>query len=211
MKGNFLAINKEHLGRGLRSVDIMILAQIEEFQRNQCDCYVTNQQFADMFGESESTIKRSVKRLEDMNVINRNTTFVGGNGKGNRRRLLEVNRPDKWKIQYDFTEMEGSENAFGRVKSDEWKDHNGPIKNKEKDKIKDNIYNKNSFGLFISFDQETQEDIDCGLSFTEDWENLCHDVFKDYIEEGYTSFEVENNVIYCLDNDGLAIGSYDVV
>ena len=80
MDNCFLAINKEYFGKGLKSIDILILAQIEEFQRNKRECYVTNKQFSEMFGESESTVKRSLSRLIEEKCIIKETHTVIGNG-----------------------------------------------------------------------------------------------------------------------------------
>ena len=38
MENKFLAINKKYFNLGLKSIDIMILAQIDEFSRNNCEC-----------------------------------------------------------------------------------------------------------------------------------------------------------------------------
>jgi predicted transcriptional regulator len=99
MTNNFLAINKDYLGIGLKSIDILLISQIEEFQRNKCKCYVTNKQFSEMFGESESTIKRALDKLEECDIIKRTTTFIEGNGRGNRQRVLSVNHMKEWKVQ----------------------------------------------------------------------------------------------------------------
>ena len=112
MENTFLAANKEYLSIGLKSIDILILAQIEEFQRNECECYVTNKQFSEMFGESEDKIKRSLAKLEKMNIIKRNTAFIEGNGKCNRRRTLSINDKKEWKVQKLV--MDGAKIANGR-------------------------------------------------------------------------------------------------
>ena len=83
---NFLAVNKEYLGMGLKSIDILIISQIEEYKRNECDCYITNEQFANMFGDSRETIKRYLTKLENMGIISRKTKFIEGNGRANRKR-----------------------------------------------------------------------------------------------------------------------------
>ena len=59
--------------------------------------------------------------------------------------------------------------------------------------------------LKILFDDDTQEDIDMGLSTLKDWEEKCTDVFAEEIEElhGDVSFAINNNTIYCLCSDGL--------
>ena len=135
---SFLAVNKEYFKMGLKSVDILIISQIEEFERNKCTCYITNKQFSEMFGESESTIKRAIDKLEDMGIIKRNTYFIEGNGRANKQRVLSLNNSGKWKVQNEPTKiMEGSNIDNGRFKSEEWKVHNEPIKeNKNKNKKK---------------------------------------------------------------------------
>lgn len=168
IEDTFLAVNKKYLDIGLKSVDILIISQIEEFERNNCQCYLTNRQFSDKFGESESTIKRTIKKLDKLNIIKRKTSFVDGNGKANKQRVLSLNEYDKWMGHIDLTKMEGSEIDFGRVKSNEWKGHNGPIKEKKKENIKDNIEKTKKIINLISFDDDVQEDIDLGFSYPED-------------------------------------------
>lgn len=147
-EGSFLALNKKYLRLGLKSIDLMIIAQIEEFQRNGCACYITNEQLSEQFGESESTIKRSIDKLEKMNIVKRNTSFVKGQGRSNKQRTLSINPFNQWKVQNEPTksteckvqksEMEGSNVDDGRFKNDEWKVHNEPIKENLKENIKDN-------------------------------------------------------------------------
>ena len=43
MEDTFLAIDKRYFKLGLKSIDILILAQVDEFNRNGYECYVTNQ------------------------------------------------------------------------------------------------------------------------------------------------------------------------
>ena len=96
MDHKFLAVNKDYFGLGLKSLDLLILSQIEEFQRNNRDCYLTNEQLSDQFGESTATIMRSLAKLEHLNIITRNTIFIEGNGRGNRKRILSLNNRQKW-------------------------------------------------------------------------------------------------------------------
>lgn len=140
----FLKVNKNYFGLNLKSIDILMIAQIEEFRRNNCECYVTNEQFSTMFGESESTIKRVIDKLEKLNIIQRSTKFINGNGKGTKQRILSINERNFWKVQNELTnkckvqiqEMEGSKVDDGRFKNQEWKVHNDPIKEKEKENKK---------------------------------------------------------------------------
>lgn len=160
MDNNFLAINKDYLNYDLKSIDILIIAQIEEFDRNKNFCHLSNQQFAEMFGESKSTIKRTIDKLEKLNIIKRQTTFIKNNGRGNKQRILSLNNRSKWKVQNEPTinngksimnppsKMEGSNVDNGRSKNTQWKVQNDPIKDNIKDNIKYNIYKDNGSCLY---------------------------------------------------------------
>ena len=160
MDNNFLAINKDYLNYDLKSIDILIIAQIEEFDRNKNFCHLSNQQFAEMFGESKSTIKRTIDKLEKLNIIKRQTTFIKNNGRSNKQRILSLNNRSKWKVQNESTihngksimnppsKMEGSNVDNGRFKNAQWKVQNDPIKDNIKDNIKYNIYKDNGSCLY---------------------------------------------------------------
>ena len=160
MDNNFLAINKDYLNYDLKSIDILIIAQIEEFDRNKKFCHLSNQQFAEMFGESKSTVKRTIDKLEKLNIIKRQTTFIKNNGRSNKQRILSLNNRSKWKVQNESTihngksimnppsKMEGSNVDNGRSKNTQWKVQNDPIKDNIKDNIKYNIYKDNGSCLY---------------------------------------------------------------
>ena len=140
---NFLSINKKYFNIGLKSIDILILSQIEEYQRNNCECYITNQQFSDMFGESVSTIKRSIDKLEQKGMLERKTRSRTDNGKKSKERTLNV-----------------------------VKVHNEPIKENKKENKKDNN-NNNDFNRIIDALSNkgidaTMEDIIRGYKFSKD-------------------------------------------
>ena len=116
----FLAMNKKYLSIGLRLIDVFIISQIDEFQRNNCECYLTNKQLSEISGESEDAVKRSINKLEKMNVIKRNTTFIGGNGKATRRRVLILNNKEEWIEHIALTKMDGTKFGYGRGKNDKW-------------------------------------------------------------------------------------------
>lgn len=142
--GSFLAVNKDYLGLGLKSVDLLLISQIEEFERSGLKCIISNKRFADMLGESESTIKRAIDKLEDLEIIKRDTSFIEGNGRANKQRVLGMNKRTQWKVHNEPTKdtentMEGSNVDDGRFKSYEWKVQNDPIKDNIKDNIKENI------------------------------------------------------------------------
>lgn len=153
----FLAVKKSNMGIGLKSIEILIISQIDEYTRNGYDCYITNKQFSEMFGESERSIVRAIEKLDDMQIIKRDTKYVSGNGRGNRQRVLTLNDRYKWKIDdngnanmtppldngnanmtqplYDGNANMTLPSPNGNAKSDEWKRHNGVIK----DNLKENL------------------------------------------------------------------------
>lgn len=195
MDNNFLAVNKDYFSMGLKSIDLLIIAQIEEFRRNGRECYMTNEQFSDLFGESVNTIKRSIKKLEQQKIINRSTFFVEGNGRSNRQRILSVNSTTQWKAhngptindgrpKMDSPLMEGSNSNNGRLKNEEWKAHNGPIKENKKENKKDNNIYKNNFDyLFVN---GNDEDIDC---IVDSWEtNMDSMSLDEWAEEAKADF-----------------------
>ncbi len=131
---SFLQVDKDLLGKGLKSIDVLILAQVKEFERNKCECYLTNEQFAEMFGESVSTIKRSLDKLEDMKLIKRDTKYIDGNGRANRQRVIKSGKSKKNPPK----KMVGSKSDDGRFNNEEWSGQDEPIKEKEKEKEKIN-------------------------------------------------------------------------
>ena len=74
----FLAINKEWLGKGLNPTEILILSQVAEYERNTGDCFISDKAMSELFGVSESTISRAVKALEDKGFLKRETKNVRG-------------------------------------------------------------------------------------------------------------------------------------
>ena len=207
MDNNFLAVNKNYFSMGLKSIDLLIIAQIQEFKRNGCECYMTNEQFSDLFGESVNTIKRSIKKLEQQKIINRSTSFIEGNGRSNRQRILSLNPRTQWKAQNGPTInngrpimgsplMEGSNIDDGRLKSEEWKAHNEPIK----DNIKENIKDKYNYDyLFVNVDDDDM------IYIVDNWEaNMDIMTLDEWIAEmkaegdfkGYTADEVKAIIDY---------------
>ena len=91
MNNLFLAVNKSYLNTDLQPIDILILSQIAEFQRNQCDCLLTNEQFSKMFGTTLYAVKTSLDKLENQKYITRSVSFTGGRGRANKQRLIKLN------------------------------------------------------------------------------------------------------------------------
>lgn len=119
----YLAVDKENEGLRLKAIDRLIIAQIEEFQNNGRECYITNEQFSWKFGESVSTVKRSIDRLESLNIIKRNTEPSLNNGKTTRKRFLYVNDRKKWSVQYEPTKGKNDDD------NNEWSVQYEPTKN----------------------------------------------------------------------------------
>ena len=166
---NFLSINKKYFNIGLKSIDILILSQIEEYQRNNCECYITNQQFSNMFGESVSTIKRSIDKLEQKGMLERKTRSRTDNGKKSKERTLNI---IKVHSELNFKNKQGSNVEQARFKNEKSKVHNDLIKENKKEKKKDNI-NNNDFNRIIDALSNkgidaTMEDIIRGYKFSKD-------------------------------------------
>ena len=125
----FLKVDKYLFSLGLDATEILIVAQILEYQNKGLECYISNETFAEWFGISESTIKRRMANLEAKNIIKRNTKNVQ---KGKERYLtVLIEAPDSsTKVKKNF--VEGSNCSLR-------KEQNEPIKdNNEKINIKDN-------------------------------------------------------------------------
>ena len=167
MDNNFLAVNKNYFSMGLKSIDLLIIAQIEEFKRNGFECYMTNEQFSDLFGESVSTIKRALDKLESKGIIKRTTHTVNNNGQKSKQRILSIS-----KVQNEPTFKQGSNNTEARFKNEESKVHNDLIKENKKEKKKDNINNNDFEEIISALSQRgidtTMEDVIKGYKFSRD-------------------------------------------
>lgn len=98
MNTNFLMVSKEYFNKGLKPLEILILSQITEFVRNDCECYVTNQQFAEAFSVTQPTVDKALDKLEKLNLIRRVTKVVSGNGQASKMRVIHlVNKPQPLK------------------------------------------------------------------------------------------------------------------
>lgn len=153
MENKFLAVNKEYFNLKLKSIDILILSQIDEFNRNGCDCYITNQQLSDMFGESVKTVERSLKKLDELGFINRNTVVSRDNGQSSKIRTMTLNyktikanakMTDGLNDEMDKLPSKGEEADVKKLKS---KRQNDAIKDNIKDNKKENTYKNSSVVL----------------------------------------------------------------
>ena len=53
-----------------------------------------------MFHRSESTIKRTIDKLEKLFIIKRNTFFDHKNGQSSKRRMLTLKPKNQWQINW---------------------------------------------------------------------------------------------------------------
>lgn len=85
---DFLAINKNWLAIGMNPVELLIISQVAEFNRNNGDCFISDDTMAELFGVSRSTIARAVNRLaNELGYIVKETK----NTRGGKERHMKVN------------------------------------------------------------------------------------------------------------------------
>lgn len=140
MANYFLKVNKDLFNMGLTPVEILLIAQITEFQTNTGDCFISDKTFAESFGVSESTIKREIKRLEELGFVSRDTKNV----KGGRERHIRVNldKIEQYSTKLNLTldsNNKAQNDTCTRLKMSFDKEQNDTIKDNIKDKGKDNI------------------------------------------------------------------------
>ena len=83
----FLKVNKDLFKLGLNPVEILILAQVMEFDTTTGNCFISDSALAESFGVSESTITRALKSIESKGFITRITKNI----KGGKERHITVN------------------------------------------------------------------------------------------------------------------------
>lgn len=71
----FLKVEKDLFKLKLNPTEILVLAQVMEFDKN-ATCYMTDAQFAESFGVSSKTISRALEALEQKGFITRETKTV---------------------------------------------------------------------------------------------------------------------------------------
>ena len=87
MTNLFMKVNKDLFKLGLNPTEILILAQVMEFNTNTGNCFISDKVLAEQFGVSEKTISRTIKGLEDKGLLTRNTQNV----KGGKTRYMSAN------------------------------------------------------------------------------------------------------------------------
>ena len=80
MSKMFLKVDKDLFKLGLNPTEILIYAQVIEFNTNTQDCFMSDKAFAEMLGVSDKTVSRALSSLEEKDLIKRETKNVR-NGK----------------------------------------------------------------------------------------------------------------------------------
>ena len=145
----FLKVSKNRYfdNKDLSPLDMLILSQIEEFERNEKSCYMASKTFASNFNVSEETINRSIKKLVSMQYINSTLNNEHKDGKIQTTRQLSIVKKDM-ACQNDNTQDETSKNVS--CQNDSQKD-NYLLKDKLKENKKDNtIANENEKDKYTS-------------------------------------------------------------
>lgn len=148
---DFLAINKDWLAIGMNPVELLIISQVAEFNRNTGDCFISDDAMAELFGVSRSTITRAITRLvNELGFITRETK----NTRGGKERHMKVNYK-KINEKIESINKEKEDSASVKLTLDECqqdsicslpsvnlslaKEQNESIKENIKEKEKDNI------------------------------------------------------------------------
>lgn len=171
---DFLAINKEWLGIGLNPLELLIVSQVAEFNRNTGDCFISDDKLAESFGVSSATVKRAISNLDKAGIIIRITNNVRGGKerhmKVNHKRIQEIienlkkEEEESTSINLSLDEcLQESNCSLSSINLSLVKEQNDTIKENIKEKEKDNIGNEFQPSAETSFPlDESQEE---GSSF----------------------------------------------
>lgn len=92
----FLKISKGKYfnNKDFSPIDILVMAQIEEFERNNKDCFISDETMAHNFNVSVSTISRSLDYLEKENYIIKKISYENVKGNIKKKRQLSIQNED---------------------------------------------------------------------------------------------------------------------
>ena len=116
---NFLKVNKDLFSLGLNPTEILVYAQVAEFNRNTGDCFISDKAMAENFGVSDKTISRALATLEEKGLIRRETKNIKG---GKERHIFTT---DKLSLEDATTDKL----SFDNGQNDLIKDKGGKNKN----------------------------------------------------------------------------------
>lgn len=142
MSNLFLKVDKDLFKIGLSPIEILIVAQVLDFQLKKMDCYISNESFAKDFSMSEKTVGRAIKSLEDKGILSRQST----NTRNGKLRYMTINTDKITEISKgqndpcesnESNDKEISKGQFvpsAKVNLSNSKGQDDPIKEKEKEK-----------------------------------------------------------------------------
>ena len=141
----FLKVSKNRYfdDKNLSPLDMLVLSQIEEFERNKKSCFMASKTFASNFNVSEETINRSIKKLVGMQYINSTSHNEHKDGKIQTIRELSIIK-NKTSNQNDNSQDENvscQNDELLTCQNDSLKD-NYILKDNLKENIKDNNNNE---------------------------------------------------------------------
>ena len=141
----FLKVSKNRYfdNKDLSPIDMLILSQIEEFERNEKSCFMASKTFASNFNVSEETINRSIKKLVGMQYISSISHTKHKDGKIQTIRELSIIK-NKTSNQNDNSQDENAScqnDELLTCQNDSQKD-NYILKDNLKENIKDNNNNE---------------------------------------------------------------------
>lgn len=170
--------NKYFNNKDLSPTKILILSQIEEFERNGKTCYITDETLADNFNVSISTINRAIADLSEKKYIIKIDNSKNENGKIKTTRQLSINQA-KFSQQYDNT------------KNDEVVSYRND--NTKEENIKD-VSCQN--GAFPSCQNDKQKDNSLKDNIKEKVNISCNEIQKDnFTKEGVRIPKIETEII----------------
>lgn len=137
--GKFLSINKSLFGIGLNPIELLIVSQVLEFEKNDLDCFISDEALAKNFGVSESTVSRAISGLKRKNILAANTKNTQ---KGKIRYLTVLTSGLEALSNSQNDSCENQDKSISNSQNDSCGNVNLPISNKQNDSIKDNIKNK---------------------------------------------------------------------
>ena len=138
MTNLFLKVNKDLFKLKLNPTEILILAQIMEFNTNTGSCFISDKVLAESFGVSEKTISRTIKALEDKGFITRETRNVKG---GKERHMIANLKKIEAALTKDNLSVVDSKN-INKGHNDCCTRDNLSVDKGQNDLIKDNIKDK---------------------------------------------------------------------
>lgn len=154
----FLKVSKNRYfdNKDLSPIDMLILSQIEEFERNEKSCFMASKTFASNFNVSEETINRSIKKLVGMQYISSTSHNEHKDGKIQTIRELSIIK-NKTSNQNDISQTDNSQDENVSCQNDELLTcQNDSLKDNYilKDNLKDNNNNEQ-----IEKDKYTEDNI----------------------------------------------------